>query len=427
MPKIARELSALEVRRLTHPGSGGNRTFAIGGVAGLYLQITPGGGRSWLLRYVVEGNRYSMGLGAYPEVSLAAARDYARSARAEIREGGNPLLSRRAARSTTASEIQKAMTFEDATDGCLAVRLEGLKNKKHKKQWRTSLSTYAFPKFGHKKVLDVDIDDVKSALEPIWSGKTETATRLRARIEAVISWAQIELKSPGPNPARWKNNLDAVLPRPSRVQKRANWPAVSLSDAARFWADLRNRCGMAPCALRFQALTAARSGAVRFATWDEIDLDTKLWRITAGREASKLDEEAAQVHTVPLSSTALRLLETVPREHNQRLVFWGTRGGALSDMSISAVMRRMNETDIKNGGTGYLDQRSARPAVPHGLRSTFKDWAIELTDYPNEMSEIALAHQVGSAVERAYRRSTMIEKRRSMMEDWAEFLESTTT
>ncbi|ATX65232.1 tyrosine-type recombinase/integrase [Roseinatronobacter bogoriensis] len=408
MPRIAKELSAIAVRNLRHPGFGGNVTHAVGGVTGLYLQITPNGARSWLLRYVANGSRHSMGLGPFPEVSLARAREKARDAREIIRAGDDPLAEKRAEQEARRAQV----TFANAAEQTVKAKEDGFRNEKHRKQWRATLDTYAAPILGEMPVADIKVNDVKRVLEPIWTTKTETATRLRGRIEAVLAWATVHGHRTGDNPARWKGNLDASLPKPKKGAKVKNHPALTLDDAPAWFADLRKRHGFATRALEFAALTAARSGEVRGATWDEIDLELGAWTIPA--ERMKAEKE----HRVPLSAAAKALLEGMDRMGDSPYLFPAARGGPLSDMALSACMKRLNEA--REGG--YLDARSKRPAVPHGLRSTFRDWAAERTEYPAEMAEMALAHQVGSAVERAYRRTDMMEKRRDMMEDWARFL-----
>lgn len=265
-------------------------------------------------------------------------------------------------------------------------------------------------------VNDIAVQDVLRALQPIWHDKTETAKRVRGRIESVLSWATVAGHRQGDNPARWKGNLDALLPKPAKVAKSDNWPALALDDAALWFAALRQRDGMAARALEFLCLTASRSGAVRQAAWAEFDLEAGLW--TAPALHMKMKRE----HRVPLPPEAVALLRALPRMEGNPLVFPAPRGGVLSDMSLSAVMRRMQEAEEKADRPGWLDPRSGRPAVPHGLRSTFRDWAAERTHYPREMAEIALAHDVGSEVERAYRRGDMMEKRRGLMAAWAGFL-----
>ncbi len=308
-------------------------------------------------------------------------------------------------------------------DNYLAAKLSEFRNEKHRKQWRSTLDTYAGPFLGPKLVSEIAVQDVLKVLQPIWAEKTETASRLRGRIENVLSWATVNGHRTGDNPARWKGNLAETLPKPAKVAKGENQPAVALGDVARWWADLESREGMAAQALRFLTLTAARSGEVRGATWDEIDLGDvatpatsatrrAIWTIPTSRMKN------GREHRVPLTAEAVTLLESLPRMEGSPYVFFAPRGGMLSDMSISAVMRRMQDTEVKAGRAGYLDPRTKRPAVPHGLRSTFRQWAAE-QGFPRDMAEIALAHFIGSEVERAYQRSDMLERRRDMMTDWA--------
>ncbi|EDM71520.1 putative P4-family integrase [Roseobacter sp. AzwK-3b] len=393
-------MSAAEVRKIVHPGTGGNRNVAVGGVDGLLLQVTPTEARSWLLRATVKGKRRQIGLGSYPDVTLAQARERARSVKDMIWQGIDPLAEKR------------RLTFAQAMEKTLEARTAEFKNEKHKKQWRSTLETYAVPVLDSMAVSDIGVSDVLRVLEPIWTTKTETASRLRGRIEVVLSWATVGGHRTGDNPARWRGNLDAVLPKPGKVAKVKHNPALSLADAADWFSDLRNREGMATRALEFVALTAARSGEVRGATWTEIDLDTAMWVIPAERM------KAGREHRVPLTAEAVALLKALPRMKGSDYVFPAARGGALSDMALSACMKRINEAR----DDGYIDPRSGRPAVPHGLRSTFRDWTAECTEFERDIAEIALAHNVGSTVERAYRRGDMIEKRRQMMAAWARFL-----
>jgi integrase len=259
------------------------------------------------------------------------------------------------------------------------------------------------------------MQDVLRVLKPIWIDKTETASRLRGRIEAVLSWATVSGHRSGDNPARWKGNLAELLPKPGKVAEKGNHPALALSDLTPWWNDLDKRDGMAALALRFAALTLARSGEVRGATWSEIDLQARLWVIPAGRMKAKKE------HRVPLTDEAMALLQNLPRMEGCDFVFFAARGGMLSDMSISAVMRRMQETEVAAGRAGWLDPRSKRPAVPHGLRSTFRDWAAE-QGFDRDLAEMALAHTVGSEVERAYRRTDLVVRRRALLEAWGRFL-----
>lgn len=416
MPRIAKELSALDVKRLQHPGQGRNATFNVGGVAGLVLQITPNGGRTWLLRVTVGDRRREFGLGGYPDVTLAMARDRAREAKDKIRNGIDPIEERKTAKAALTAAQRRGLTFADAVDRYLEAKLNAFKNPKHRQQWRNTLSTYAAPELGAMLVQDVATQDVLRVLEPIWQDRTETASRLRGRIESVLAWATVAGHRTGDNPARWAGNLKELLPAPSKVAKSGNHPAVQLDDAPRWFAAMSQREGMGARALEFAALTATRSQEVRGARWEEIDFGTALWIIPAAR--MKMDRE----HRVPLTPHAVALLKGLPRFKDSPLVFPAPRGGEMSDMTLSAAMKRLHKADIDSNGRGYLDRVNKRSAVPHGLRSTFRDWVAERTHFPGDMAEVALAHRVATAVEASYRRGDMIEKRRKMMAAWADFL-----
>lgn len=420
MPRVAKDLSALEVKRLQHSGTGQNAKFPVGGVSGLLLQITPNGGRSWLLRVQVGGKRREIGLGGYPDVTLAMARDRAREAKDKIRNGIDPVEERRALRAALATARARGLTFAEATERYLEAKLGAFKNAKHRQQWRNTLITYALPELGKMQVQDITVQDVLRALEPIWHAKTETASRVRGRIEAVLSWATVAGHRSGDNPARWAGNLKELLPAPSRVAKEGNHPAVQIADAPRWFSALRKREGMGSRALEFVALTAARSQEVRGARWDEIDLNTLMWIVPG--ERMKMGRE----HRVPLSADAVALLKALPRFDKNPLVFPAPRGGEMSDMTLSAAMKRLHAAEVTAGSGGFIDRVSKRPAVPHGLRSTFRDWVAEETRFPGDMAEVALAHRIGNAVEASYRRGDMVEKRRAMMNAWAGYLSNTT-
>ncbi|SMD01005.1 tyrosine-type recombinase/integrase [Primorskyibacter flagellatus] len=417
MPKVTDELTALDVKRLVHPGGNRNVLRSVGGVPGLHLQLTPKRGRSWVLRAKVGEARRDIGLGGYPAVTLAQAREKAREARDKISQGIDPIEERKAAKAALAAAQSRGLTFADATDKYLAAKLDAFKNAKHRQQWQNTLATYAKPELGKMLVQDIAVQDVLRVLEPIWRDKTETASRLRGRIEAVLSWATVAGHRTGDNPARWAGNLKDLLPAPSKVAKESNQPALMIDDAPRWFSALRAREGFGARALEFLALTATRSQEVRGALWDEIDFEKALWIIPAAR--MKMDRE----HRVPLSVEAVAMLQTLPRMDGNPLVFPAARGGQLSDMTLSAAMKRMHKADIEAGGAGFVDRQSKRPAVPHGLRSTFRDWVAERTTYPGDMAEVALAHRISNAVEASYRRGDMIEKRRRMMDDWAYYLD----
>ncbi|MEI4263311.1 tyrosine-type recombinase/integrase [Roseovarius sp. D0-M9] len=411
MPKQAKELKALQVKNLSAPGR-----HAVGGVNGLCLNITETGARSWILRATVGLKRRHIGLGNFPEVTLAQARDLALEMRRKISAGVDPVLERREQRAALIVATKQHTTFEQAFKRFFEEKIEGeLRNAKHRKQWQSTLKTYAYPVLGEKAVADISVEDMLSVLRPIWTTKNETASRVRQRIEAVLDWSRAMGLRDGENPARWKGNLQQLLPSPNKVQKENRYPAVALDEFATWFNLLRTRDGIAARALEFLTMTAARSGEVRNARWDEIDFRNKIWTVPAEHM------KAGREHRVPLSAPSIDILKAIPRMVNCSVVFPSPKNAVMSDMTISAVMRRIQDAELSKGNPGFLDTRSRRPAVPHGLRSSFRDWAAERTSYPRELAEMALAHTVGSDVERAYRRSDMIEKRRKIMEDWARF------
>ena len=396
MPKKVGEMSAAEVRRLGRAGY-----HAVGGVSGLLLQVTKSGAKSWILRFRLGGRRRDLGLGPFPDVPLAQARERARVSRDQIAQGIDPVEARRESKATILAQRAKTLTFDEATQKLLATKAKEFRNPKHAKDWPSSLNRYASPIIGNLPVAHIELAHVVSVLDPIWTTKTETATRVRGRIEAVLNWATVSGYRTGPNPAQWKGNLDAVLGKPGKLKNVKHYRALTIRDTAGFLKDLRKREGISARALEFIILTAARSGEVRGAAWSEIDFEAKTWTVPASRM------KAGREHVVPLCADAIQLLESLPRHEHSDLVFASPRLRQLSDMSISAVMRRMK-----------VD------AVPHGFRSTFRDWCSEYTSYPHEVAESALAHTIQNAVERAYRRGDLLGKRRRLMDDWCRFLNS---
>lgn len=420
MPKRATELTDKALKNKQHPGPPRTSALmvAVGGekVRGLYLQITASGARSWVLRTMVNGKRREMGLGPYPEVSLGEARATAIEQRKLARESVDPIEARRQKRQAAIAEQNNSIPFEKAVERYLASKGAEFRSDKHRKQWRSTLDTYAQPVIGKMMVASILMDDILRVLEPIWTTKTETASRLRQRIEKVLDWATARNYRAGENPARWRGNLQSQLATPSKVARKDHHPAVAIKEAPAWFEALRQRDGTAARALEFAALTAARSGEVRGMTWDEVDHEEKLWTIPASR--MKADKE----HDVPLTDAALAIIDAMPRIEGSEFVFAAPRGGALSDMALSAVMRRMQESEEKAGRKGWLDPRSGRPAVPHGLRSTFRDWAGEKTDHKREVIEHALAHRLKDKAEASYARSTLLEKRRPLMVDWSRWI-----
>ena len=392
MPKIPKEMGPLEVSRLTSPG-----LHSVGGVTGLMLQVTATGARSWILRVKVGSKRRDMGLGAYPSVTLAQAREKAREKREMIEKGIDPIEMKKAAKSALLAAQVKEITFKQSAERFIEAKRHEWKNPKHVAQWGSTLETYAYPVIGNLLVRDIDLSHVLKILEPIWKTKTETAARLRGRIENVLDWATVHKHREGENPARWKGHLDKILSMPSRIAKVEHHDALPYSEIGSFMAELRKREGIGARALEFAILTAARSGEVRGARWEEIDLDKSIWIIPA--ERMKMKKE----HRVPLSQAAIDLLKSVPRLDTPN-IFPSSKNGMLSDMTLSAILRRMNIE-----------------AVPHGFRSTFRDWCAEQTAYPREVAEQALAHGLKDKVEAAYQRGDLFEKRRRLMDEWATY------
>jgi len=393
MGRKAKEQGPLAVSRLASPG-----LRFVGGVAGLALQVSQRGARSWVLRVQVGDKRRDMGLGGFPDVSLAGAREAAREARAKVRNGVDPVADSRALRSAMKADQAHAKTFKFCALAYIDAHEAGWRNAKHAQQWRNTLDTYAYPVIGDLLVRDIGLPHVLAVLEPIWTKKTETASRLRGRLESVLDWATTRSYRAGLNPARRKGHLDTVLPAAGSVANAGHHSALPVGEIGAFMKTLRSQAGMSAQALEFTILTAARSGEVRGARWTEIDLDTATWTVPAERM------KAGKEHRVPLSGDALAVLNALPHDDRTTLVFASSRGGMLSDMSLTAMLRRMK-----------VD------AVPHGFRSSFRDWCAERTNYPREVAEMALAHAIGDKVEAAYRRGDLFDKRRRLMKDWAVF------
>lgn len=430
MPKRAKEWGALDVKRASHSGAKDRHEwYAVGGVAGLLLQIAKSGAKSWLLRTLIGNTRRSIGLGAYPEISLAGARDKARAAKAKIEAGVDPIEERKAARAALAAASARTLLFSDAMDKWIAAKM-GDRPEKSQKAIRSTITRYALPEIGALSMQEITTQDILRALKDVWSAKPDTGQKLRGYLESVFAWATVGGFRSGENPARWSGNLKELLPAASQVEKgkTGNFPAVALADLPMWWQGLLTREGMGAMALRFAVLCASRSGEVRGVVWDEIDLQTGMWTIPASRM------KAGKEHRVPLTPAAIELLKSLPRMKDVPYVFPSVTGKLLSDMSISAVMRRMQEdaeaaaNEAGNDPTkaGWRDPRSGKAAVPHGLRSTFRDWAAE-RGYDRDMAEISLAHTVGNAVERAYRRTDMVDRRRVMMQAWADYIEGKDT
>lgn len=405
------KLTALQVRNARKAGRYGDG-------AGLYLAVTPAQGstaeknpeavnRSWLFIFTApDGRRREMGLGSADLVSLADARDEAEKARKLLIGGVDPITARKEAKAAAAFNRQRVLTFKEAAEAYVKANRAKWKNEKHAGQWSATLETYAFPKIGKLGAGAIDTGAVLSVLEPIWTEKPETASRLRGRIEQVLTWATVRGYRQGENPARWRGHLSEVLPERGKVRKVKHHAALPAADLPAFMRALRSQDGMGALALEFAILTAARTGEVIGAPWSEIDLEAKVWTVPAERM------KGGREHRVPLSSQAVELLERLQRLGGKTWIFPSqNKRKHLSNMAMLATLKRMGRGDL----------------TAHGFRSTLRDWAGDHTAFPREVIEAALAHIVGDKAEQAYRRSDALEKRRNLMQAWADFADRPAT
>lgn len=379
MARPLNRLSARAAQSLTdagyHPDGGG-----------LYLLIGPTGARSWVLRYQLRGRRREMGLGSATVITLQEARAAALAQRRLLAGGEDPITAREAAKAT-------GKTFGECADALIDSLRPGWKNDAQADQWEQSLRDYGPAR--DLAVGDVDTIAVMACLRPIWADKTETASRVRSRIERVLDWAKVHQLRAGDNPARWKGHLDNLLPRPSKVSKPDHHAAMPYAEVPAFMARLAERDARARRGLRFAILTAARTNEVTGALWSEFDLDAALWSIPAGRM------KGGRPHTVPLSAPALAILKALPGD---------VPPFAMSENSMLYLVQKPRPK-----GLGL-------PFTVHGFRSSFRDWAAEETDHPHEVVEMALAHAIRNKAEAAYRRGSLLEKRRHLMDAWADYL-----
>ncbi|MEA9567540.1 tyrosine-type recombinase/integrase [Polynucleobacter sp. AP-Nickl1-40-C4] len=420
MPKIAKELSAIEVKRLNTDGM-----HFVGGVAGLILQISNDGkAKSWLLRVRAKPKRLNIGLGPYPQTSLAEARAEAKLKLSEVKSGVNPISTKKRAKSELAIQAGRAKSFIDCAEAYMKAKAAEYKNEKHAKQWRTTLNTYVYPIIGRLLVADIsrrNILDVleqeikdpktKKSLGSFWEVRTETATRVQQRMKAVFDYALVNEYRTTVNPATWEGYLDTLLPSPKKIKTVQHHPAVPYTQIGGFMVELRKKPSIGAKALEFLIHTVVRSGSVREARWADIDFEDKVWTIPAEHTKTK------QEHRVPLSPQAVKLLKELQKTQKEKgtesfYIFPSPTKKTLSDMALSEIMRGMLERgELKN------------KAVPHGFRSTFKDWAADKTNHQNFVSEMALGHAVGGT-EGHYRRGDLFEKRRKLMNDWSKLLDS---
>lgn len=389
------KLAAIALKKLS------NGWHADGG--NLYLLVR-NASRSWVFRYTSpSGERRNMGLGSLDSVNLARARELAKQYRAATKDKqtpSDPIAILQEEKSKRQQNAAKKITFKQCAEAYIKANRAGWKNAKHAQQWENTLEKYAYPILGEVAVSEIDTPLVTKCLVNIWTEKTETATRVRGRIESVLDWAKVSGFRQGENPARWRGHLDKVFPAATKVAKVKHHPALPFTEIGSFMAKLREREELGARALELTILTAARSGEVRGARWSEINLDEKIWVIPAERM------KAGKEHRVPLAAPAVALLKELIRSEDKELVFPGAKPGkTISDMTLGAVLKRMDCPDI----------------TTHGFRSTFRDWCSEKTTYSNEVVEMALAHAIKNATEAAYRRGDMLEKRRALMNDWATY------
>ena len=418
MPKQPRKKTAKEIENLRKVGF-----HAVGGVKGLYLRVYESGARCWVLRYATPEVRYSkagrpysarrdLGLGGYPDVTLSQARDRARQYREQIRDGVDPAAQRAEARQRWAESLRRGLTFEEAAWRAYEAKAPEYRGTQHRKTFIGRLERYAFPVIGSVPVADIGKPEVLAVVEPIWREKPETANRVRNRVETVLTWAKVAGYREGDNPAAWRDNLDRLLPKPQKLRKVEHFPSLPWQQAPAFMEALRQRDGFAARALEFVILTAARSGEVRQARWTEINLQARTWTVPADRM------KAEKAHTVPLCGDAVTLLESMPRLANEPHIFPASRGGALSDMTLTAVIKRMDNAEPGR----WVDPGNGRRITVHGFRSCFKDWCRSRTAYPDEVSELQLAHVNSDATRAAYARDELLPQRAQLIADWARFL-----
>lgn len=389
-PRLCGRLQPLTVRRLKTPG------YHADG-AGLYLQVTDTGGRSWIFRYTLHGRKREMGLGSVQTYDLGEARERAKKCRQQVDDGIDPIEHRRTELAQKAQEAGQRRNFEEAVTEYIRLHRSTWRNAKHPEDWRASLTTYAFPYIGKRDVDTITRGDVLSILDPIWLVKTETASRVRQRIRAVLDWAAAKGWRKSHNPAIW-DEIDRALPKAAKVKKVSHFAACPYADVPAFIGQVRasTSTDAVKLAMEFGILTAARSGELRGAKWAEIDLRRRVWIVPAERM------KAHREHRVPLADRAVEILEAARKLHGGELVFPSPKGKELSDMTLTKLIRTL--------GHGFTQ---------HGFRSSFRDWAGETTGHPRDVIEAALAHTLENKTEAAYFRSDLFDKRRLLMEDWA--------
>jgi integrase len=444
MPKIAQELGALQVKRLTHgtvkkAGKGKKvgdpipALHAVGGVSGLNLYCRPPAGlstvgaRSWILRTVVGSRRMDLGLGPYPEVSLAQAREKAGALKDRIRfEGHDPVAAKKAAKSKLLAEQAKQRTFSDvAWQYYDKKRLEfqGREPEKQVRRLKQHLEDYCLPTLGHILISDLETRHVVQALNEIWLEKTPTADRVRITIHNVCEMVRNDgVLRNGLNPARWPGNLEHFLASPAAIHAEEHQATVGYQALPSFWALLQQRDTIPARALEFQILTAARPGEVRFAEWDEIDFKARVWTVPGWKVKGRKDKK--KPHKVPLTKRAIEILKMMPRDDGA-YIFPGYRGKEImSENALNNTVKEVHELEIKAGGRGFLDPESRKTATAHGMRSAFKDWATEKGNTQDYVSELALSHIDTASTRAAYQRGHLLEKRSKLMNAFEKYVYS---
>jgi integrase len=367
---------------------------------GLYLQVTGAGARSWIWRFTRNGRTRYLGLGSAKAIPLKRARELAAEARRRVAEGVDPIERRREQRSAGRVEQAKAVTFKQCAESYITAHESGWRNAKHRQQWSASLATYVCPTIGALPVQAVHTGLVLKVLEPIWTAKPETASRVRGRIESILDFAKARGFRDGENPARWRGHLDCLLPAKAKLIKTAHFAALPYLELGAFMADLRRREGTSARCLEFAILTAARTGEAIGARWDEIDVEAKLWTVPTERM------KGGREHRVPVSARAAQIVREMQSRRESEFVFAGRRGGApLAATSLPAMLHALGRADV----------------TTHGFRATFRTWAAERTNFPREVIEAGLAHIVGDETERAYQRGDLFDKRRKLMDAWSQY------
>jgi integrase len=390
---------------------------------GLYLQVTNSKeagqlNKSWLFRFALKGKERQKGLGSLNAIGLSEARDAAEHCRKLLKEGKDPIKVRDAERAAQQTAKARSVTFEWCATEYMKAHETGWRNAKHRQQWHNTLSTYAYPIIGKLPIDAIDTGLVMQILQPIWTEKNETASRVRGRIETILNWARVNGHRTAENPARWQGHLNHLLPARGKVHKVENHPALPWEQIPEFMAELRQQEGLAAKALEFVILTGSRSGEARGIPWEgEINAADKLWTVPAHR--MKRDRE----HRAPLTSPAVAVIEYMRSVRQNDYVFPGDKADdPLSDMALTEVIRRMNQARQKAGLPLWVDpKQGSREVVPHGFRSSFRDWVDEATSFPDWLAEAALAHAKGDKVEAAYKRGEALAKRRKLMEAWADY------